>query len=201
VSLQGSISQWLDQVKEGDSLAAQELWQRYYHRLVGLARKKLKDTPRRVADEEDVVVSAFDSFYRGAAQGRFPQLQDRDDLWQVLVMITARKAANQMKRDFRQKRGGGQVRGESFFLAGLSEDERAGIDQVVGAEPTPEFAEQVTEQCEELLDRLNDATLRNVAVWKLEGYTNNEIAQRLQCKTRTVERKLRMIRELWSHEY
>jgi RNA polymerase sigma factor (sigma-70 family) len=199
MSSQGSITQWLDQVKDGDSLAAQQIWERYFHRLVGLARKKLKDTPRRVADEEDVVIMAFESFCRGVEDGRFPRLEDRDDLWQVLVMITARKAANQMKHDFRQKRGGGNIRGESVFLADASDEDRAGIDQVVGTDPTPEFAGQVTEQCQDLLDRLDDDTLREVALWKLEGYTNDEIAERLGCITRTVERKLRIIRELWSH--
>jgi DNA-directed RNA polymerase specialized sigma24 family protein len=194
-----SITHWLDQVKQGDSLAAQQLWQQYFHRLVRLARKKLKDAPRRVADEEDVVLSAFDSFCRGAEQGRFPQLDDRDDLWQVLVMITARKATNQRKHDRRQKRGGGLVRGESVFVTGQSDPDWAGIDQVVGAEPTPEFASQVGEECQELLDRLNDSTLQNVALWKLEGCTNDEIAGRLECKIRTVERKLQLIRQLWSH--
>ena len=65
----GSITQWLEQVKQGDSLAVQTVWNRYYHRLIGLARKKLQDTPRRVADEDDVVAAAFDSFLRGVAEG------------------------------------------------------------------------------------------------------------------------------------
>ena len=195
---QGSITQWLEQVKAGDSLGAQKLWERYYQRLVGLARKKLKDIPRRATDEEDVVLTAFDSFFRGAEQGRFPKLEDRDDLWQVLVMITARKAVNQLKHELRQKRGGGQVRGESIFAGNASDEAQLGIDQIVGNEPTFEFAGKVTQQCEELLDQLDDETLRNVALWKLEGFTNDEIAGKLDCKTRTVERKLRVIRELWA---
>lgn len=198
MSTEGSITQWLDQLRDGDSEAVQQIWERYYRRLVGMARKKLRDTPRRVADEEDVAVDAFDSFFRGAEAGRFPKLNDREDLWQVLVMITARKAANQLKHDFRQKRGGGRVRGESVFLAGFSDDERAGIDQVVGQEPTPEFAGQVGSQCEELLQRLDDETLVKIALAKLDGYTNDEIAAQLDVRTRTVERKLRTIREIWS---
>lgn len=193
---EGSITRWIEQVKDGDAAAANDLWQRYYRRLVGLARKKLRQAPRRVADEEDVVLEAFDSFYRGAEKGRFPKLDDRDDLWQVLVMITARKAANQLKRQARQKRGGGQVGGESVFRQG--DDESWGIDQVVGSEPTPEFAAHVTAQCRELIELLDDPTLRVVALSKLEGYTNEEIAAALDCKVRTVERKLQMIRRVWS---
>lgn len=194
----GSITQWLELVRQGDSQAVQEIWNRYYQRLIGLARTKLKGSPRRVADEDDVVTVAFDSFLRGAAAGRFPRLDDRDDLWQVLVMLTARKAVNQVKHEQRQKRGGGHVRGESALKNEDASDSLAGIDQVVGSEPTPEFAADVTEQVEDLLARLDDETLQGVAIAKMEGYTNDEIAERIGVKTRTIERKLRIIREIWS---
>lgn len=200
MTAEGSITQWLDQIKDGEDAAVQRIWERYYRRLVGMARKKLQDTPRRVSDEEDVVVDAFASFCRGAEAGRFPKLNDRQDLWQVLVMITARKAINQIKHDFRQKRGGGQVRGESVFLGGMSDEDRAGIDQIVGQEPTPEFAAQVSGQCEELLQQLGDQTLVSIALAKLEGYSNDEIAAQLDVRTRTIERKLRTIREIWATE-
>src|ERR1043165_1882401 len=85
----GSITRWIGQLKAGDPVAAQLLWERYFRRLVGLARKKLDGAPRRMADEEDVALSAFDSFCRGAEHGRFPRLEDRDDLWRLLVVITA----------------------------------------------------------------------------------------------------------------
>jgi len=195
---QGSITRWLVDIREGDSLAASTLWKAYYERLVRLARQKLGSMPRRVHDEEDVVLGAFDSFVRGAQEGRFPQLADRDDLWQVLVMLTARKAANQVKHDRRQKRGGGAVRGESVFM--FNDEERAGIDAIVGSEPTPEFAGDITEECRRLFDLLNDETLRTVAQHKMEGCTNEEIAAKLGVKTRTIERKLALIREIWTEE-
>jgi len=197
---QGSITQWVLDLRGGQTGAAQGLWERYYQRLVGLARKKLRDSPRRVADEDDVVVNAFQSFCAGAVEGRFPRLDDRQDLWQILVVLTARKAADQLKHHLRQKRGGGMVRGDSAFIDHLNGDERAAIDQVVGGEPTPEFAAQVTEECTRLLDALNDDTLRTVAVAKMEGYSNDDIAARLGVKTRTVERKLNLIREIWSQQ-
>ncbi|MDX1948408.1 MAG: ECF-type sigma factor [Pirellulaceae bacterium] len=197
---QGSITQWIGDLRDGRSAAAGKLWERYFGRLVGLARKKLRDTPRRMADEEDVVVNAFQSFCAGAAEGRFPKLGDRDDLWQVLVVLTARKAADQMKHQFRQKRGGGVVRGESVFIEKMNGEERALIDQVVGSEPTPEFAAQLTEECGRLLDLLNDETLRAVAIARMEGYSNDEIAAKMGVKTRTIERKLNLIRELWSQQ-
>ncbi len=195
---QGSITRWLVDIREGGSLAATHLWKVYYERLVRLAKQKLGSTPKRVQAEEDVVLGAFDSFCRGAQAGRFPQLADRDDLWQVLVMLTARKASNQVKHDRRQKRGGGNVRGESVFQ--YNAEERAGIDAIVGSEPTPEFAGDITEECRRLFDLLGDVTLRTVAQHKMEGCTNDEIAEKLGVKTRTIERKLQLIREIWTSE-
>src|SRR6516162_5737990 len=94
---EGSITYWLHQLQAGDQEAAQELWNRYFQRLVGLARSKLRGAPRRVADEEDVALSAFDSFCRHAEQGRFPDLADRDGLWRLLVVMTSRKSAHLLR--------------------------------------------------------------------------------------------------------
>lgn len=198
MSEEGSITCWISKLRTGDALAASELWQRFYERLVRTARQKLRDASRRTADEEDVVIDAFDSFCRGVQLGRFPKLNDRDDLWQVLIMLTDRKAANQRNFHRRQKRGGGHVRGESAFFT--PEGAANGIDQIVGAEPTPEFTGEVCEEVRRLLDLLDDPTLQTVAVAKLEGFQNAEIAERLQVQVRTVERKLRSIREIWSGE-
>jgi len=197
----GSVTRWIGPLKAGEPAAAEELWGRYFGRLVRLARKKLGGARRRAADEEDVALSAFDSFCRGARRGRFPRLSDRDNLWPLLVLITARKAIDLAQREGRRKRGGGAVRGESA-LAGRPEASSpgAGLDQFIGREPTPEFAAQVSEECRRLFDRLGDAELRTVALRKLEGHTNAEIAAELGCVVGTVERKLRVIRTLWEKE-
>ena len=142
-------------------------------------------------------MDTFDSFCRGAAAGRFPRLDARDDLWALLVTITVRKASDQVRRERRQKRGGGRVRGEQE-LARASPDDGFGLDEVVGREPSPELAAMVAEQYLHLLERLPDEALRRIATWKLEGYSNEEIAARLGCGRRTVERKLGVIRSIWS---
>jgi DNA-directed RNA polymerase specialized sigma24 family protein len=196
-----SITAWIDQFKGGDAAAAQKLWESYFLRLVGLARKKLQGTPRRAADEEDVALSAFDSFCRGASQGRFPHLLDRDNLWHLLVVITARKALQLRRHEQRQKRGGGTVRGDSAFHVGPeAAAEESGIEQIIGSEPTPAFAAQMTEEYQQLLAQLAEPALRSIAVWKMEGYSNEEIAAKLGCVPRTVERKLGLIRTLWGQE-
>jgi DNA-directed RNA polymerase specialized sigma24 family protein len=191
------VTHWIGQLKAGEHAAAQPLFERYFGQMVRLARARLRGLPGRAADEEDVALSAFASFCEGAQQGKFPQLQDSDNLWPLLVVLTARKALNRTNHERRQKRGGGRVQGESAWAGA---EEGRGIEQVVGTEPTPEFAAQVAEECERLLSRLEDSTLRDVALWKMAGYSNDEIAVKLGCVARTVERKLRAIRALWTDE-
>jgi DNA-directed RNA polymerase specialized sigma24 family protein len=189
VPADGSISRWLGPLQVGDPAAAEELWQRYFPRLVELARARLRSAPRRVADEEDVALSAFDSFCRAAGRGRFPQLQDRDGLWHLLVVITARKAARLQRDQMRKKRGG----------TSPSPTEE-GLDQILSREPTPEFAAQVAEECERLLKALDDPELEAVALGRMEGRTVEEIATDLGYATRSIKRKLQMIRDIWGRE-
>ncbi|MFO0841904.1 MAG: ECF-type sigma factor [Gemmataceae bacterium] len=189
----GSVTALVERLKAGDHDAARVLWQRYYPRLVALARRRLQGGARRVADEEDAALSAFDSFCRRAERGQFPDLKDREGLWALLVVLTARKVADQVKHDGRDKRGGGQVRGDSALHGGEGE---AGLDGLAGDDPTPEEAALLAEEVETLLGRLLDPVVRQVAVYKLEGYSNAEIASRQGCSVPTVERRLAIIRRL-----
>ena len=192
------VTQWIAQLADGDEAAAERIWSGYFDRLLRVARDKLRSSRRRAADEEDVVLSAFNSFYRGLRAGRFPQLDDRRDLWKLLVTLTARKAVNQLRREHTQKRGEGRVRGESaLHVASTSQDDLGGIGAVLGREPSPEFAVQMADECEALLDRLDDDRLRRTALLKLEGYTTAEIARALDCAESTVDRRLARIRRKW----
>ena len=192
----GSVTALLERIRGGDHAAVEVLWQRYYPRLVGLARKKLRGSPRIAADEEDAALNAFDSFCRRAEQGHFPDIKDRDGLWALLVVLTARKVADLLKHDGRAKRGGGQVRGDSAIAPGPEDSHPVGFDGLHGDDPTPEEAALLAEEVESLLARLPDTGFRQVAVWKLEGFTNGEIAERLGCSVPTVERRLAVIRRL-----
>lgn len=194
-----SVSQWIEKLKAGDERAAERLWQAYFRRLTGLAYQKLRATPRRVADEEDVVVSAFASFVRRAQQNQFPDLHDRNDLWHLIVKITERKAIDQVRAQRRKKRGGGKVLGESAFFGDGTWSDHEGIDQARGPEPTAEHAAMLTEAVQRLLGLL-DEELRSVALMKLEGFNNAEIAARIARSTPTVERRLRLIRATWHGE-
>jgi DNA-directed RNA polymerase specialized sigma24 family protein len=198
MSSSGSVTAWIDQLRDGDRAAAQQLWEGYFQRLVRLARRKLRGVPRGMAAEEDAALSAFDSFCRGAEQGRFPKLSDRDDLRRLLLVITERKAIDLVIHEKAQNRGKGLVIHEGS-MAGDSSD-TAAFDQLPAPEPTPEQAAQVAEQCRRLLDALGDEMLRAVTIAGMEGYTNKEIAQRINRSVPAVERKLNRIRKTWAKE-
>ena len=197
-NLDESVTLWIEGLKEGNEQSAQQLWERYFSQLVQIAGSKLPRSLRRDFDEEDVAASAFHAVCQGARDGRFPQLQDRGNLWSILVVITARKAINRVRSAMTQKRGGGDVRGESVFLGPSAASQgQEGIHQVIGREPTAEFAAEVAEQCQRLLAMLPDEKMQKLARLKLEGYTNQEAARELDCGYRTIERRLGLIRRIW----
>jgi DNA-directed RNA polymerase specialized sigma24 family protein len=193
VSTDGSITRLIARIKEGDRAASQRIWDEYFQRLVALARSRLRSTPCRAADEEDVALSAFDSFFRRAERGQFPCLDDRDDLWQLLFVLTARKAIDLARLEGRVSRGASRVRA-------LTDLDGLDLDVALGREPTPELAAQAADEYRRLLDALGDDGLREVARRKMEGDSNAEIARRLGVIEKTVERKLRRIRKIWVRE-
>lgn len=193
---QGSVTRWITQLRAGDQAAADPLWHRYFERLVAVARARLLRAPRRAADEEDVALSAFHSFCRAAERGRFPKLDDREDVWRLLVTFTTRKAAHLLRDGGRLKRAGRAGCG----CAGRADNDGVDLELIAADEPSPDFVAEMAEECRRLLARLDDETLRSVVVWKMEGYTNEEIAGKLSCVPRTVERKLRLIRAIWESE-
>ena len=197
---EGSVTHWLRLLQAGDHSAARPLWERYFQLLVARARASLRGAPCRAADEEDVALGAFDSFCRDAEKGRFPNLDDRHDLWRLLVLLTAGKVARLVRGEFRQKRGGGRVRSEADLVGAGAAKGASMLEQVVGQEPTPEFAAHLAEECQQLLDKLGSDELRSIAVWKMEGYTVDEVAGKLGRSSRTVARKLQLIRGLWREE-
>jgi DNA-directed RNA polymerase specialized sigma24 family protein len=202
---QGSVTRWIGALfAEGDrDEAAQALWERYYVRLVALAAQRLRAAPRQMADEEDAALAAFDSFCQGAAAGRYPRLGGREDLWRLLVVITGRKVLDQVAHERARRRDRRRLLDEARLEHAGPDPRvpRAGaLAQIVGREPSPEFAGQVAEQCRNLLARLESPGLRDVAVLKMEGYRNEEIARRMSCSVRAVERKLNLIRKTWQRD-
>jgi DNA-directed RNA polymerase specialized sigma24 family protein len=180
-------------------VAARLVWGRYFQELLALARKHLSARVRRREDEEDVLQSMYDSFCVRQRRGDF-DLANRDELWSLLVQITLRKARNAANRHLQGKR---DVRREDADLPHQEGDDPSLslLDQIDSDGPTPAEAALLNEALERRIQSLGDPVLRQIALWKLEGYTNEEIAGKLESTVRTVERKLERIRAYWGRAY
>jgi DNA-directed RNA polymerase specialized sigma24 family protein len=195
---EGEITRWIRSIEAGDQDAATALWQYCFPRLLSYSRKKLPGHLRRVLDEEDVALSAFKSFCIGAAQGRLGDIKGRDELWRLLYCISARKANGYVRNQTRQKRGGGLVAGESTFKLKSHPDGQNGIDQVADPSASPATLVQFANDCQRLFEMLQDDMLQTIAILRIEGYSVDEIASRVGCAKRSVERRLQLIRKIWS---
>jgi DNA-directed RNA polymerase specialized sigma24 family protein len=189
-----SVTRLIEGLRGQDPHAAEQIWRRYFERLLPLARAKIGGLPHRAMDEEDVLVSVFDRFFRAAKEHRFARLNDRDDLWQILLMLTERKVADQYRAAGAEKRGGEAVRQE------LPRDADS-LGELAAREPGPEFVASFNENLARALHRLGEQTTREVALLRMEGFENREIAARLAISLSSVERKLRVIREVWREEF
>jgi RNA polymerase sigma factor (sigma-70 family) len=196
----GSVTRLVQDLRSDNetvrSAAAQLIWGRYFRALLELARENLDRRVRRREDEEDVLQSMFKSFCLRQHRGEF-ELTDRDALWKLLVLITLRKACNVAHR---HRRGVRDVRRE--HAASSAADDESGcprwaLEQMEATAPSPAEAAMLNEALECRLQALSDPELRQIAVWKLEGWTNAEIGERLGYVERTVERKLGRIRSKW----
>ena len=179
---------------EADS-AAQKLWERYFERLARRVDRKF--LPGGDGDGQDVALSVLVSFFRGASAGRFPQLADPHTLWPLLVVMAARKVYDRVEKRETKKRGGGWTNVGAEAL-----------EQVMGRTPSPELSAELDDECRRRLDALDEVDtahprqderlhLRQIALWKLEGYTSAEIAARLECDETTVALRLGLIRRRW----
>ena len=183
----GSVTHWIDGLRAGDSLAAQELWNRYFRSLVAVAQSRLREFSGD-ASGEDVALSAMKSVMLGVRIDRFPDLADRTELWPLLVTVTARKSIDQVRRQTARKRNPAAV------------EPLSDLRRIVGNEPTPQFAIELADELERLVLSVGDPTLRQIAQRKLEGCTNEDIADELGVSTRTVIRKLKRVRQEWEHD-
>jgi DNA-directed RNA polymerase specialized sigma24 family protein len=178
-----SITRLIRAVQDGSSSAVRPLLATYFDRLVQLASKRLQNLPGLTGYEEDLALRSFHSVYQRLRDPARPlDLAGRDDLWRLLATRTISRAID-------------LIRGHKPWETAKDE-----FEQLLTREPTPEEAVATADECRRLLDLLDGPELRQIALWKVEGYTNEEIATQLDCVPRTVERKVRRIRLLWKHE-
>jgi len=189
-----SVTMMLSKLKGGDDLAAQLIWDKFFGRVRGLAKNKLGAISKRTGDEEDIALSAINALYIGAKDGRFQKLENRDDLWQILCMITSRKAASAWRKQSSRKEVG-----ESIISGGKFNENGLGIEHIASAVPDDAYVDSLSETSRELLEGLEER-LREVALLKLQGYKNQEIADKIGRSIKSVERYLATIREEWNSE-
>jgi DNA-directed RNA polymerase specialized sigma24 family protein len=194
-----SITELLPALMDGESMAVQVVWDRFFANLCRVAHKRLASGRVGGGDEEDAAAIAFASVCRRLKQGDFPDVSNRDELWRLLVTVVERKACTMLRAEARQKRGGGKVLGESVFR-GLDPSKPMGIQTVAGAEPSPDFVVEMADTMNQLFEPLDEQS-RQIAVLKLEGYRNDEIARKLGRSLATIERKLKLIRATWSARF
>jgi len=180
-----------------DEEACHDLWDAVYDRLAILARQRLTAQNRRVADEEDVALSAVKSFIRAAEAGRLAAVQNRDELWRVLITIMIRKSNALQDHLKAHKRGNGLTRGDSA-LAHSDNDYTPGFDQIADPGHPDRFVDELMGECRERMETLPDSTLRSIALKRMEGYEIPEIAAQLKLSVPTIQRKLARIRGLWA---
>ena len=184
----------ISKLRSGDEEAARQLWDRFFAQLITLTRSRLQNSSRAMSDEEDIVLSAMKSFCIGMRNGRFPELSNRESLWRLLLTITLRKIADKQNYDRRSKRDVEKQQLNSSRDA----DQNADVNEFISREPNPEIAAECAEQISRLLESLENEDLKKVAIMKMEGYTNIEVANDIKCSLTSIERKLRTIRSIWS---
>ncbi len=184
----GSITRLIPDLLQGDEIAIEELWRKYVSRMEGLARPLMAPLPAGAGDEQDVAQSAFHAFCEAVANGQARRLDSRDELWRLLATISRNKATDRVRRELRDRRGGG---------AGAASD---GLEHLAIDEASPSEVAQLQEAMDELfaaLDASGDPKLKLIATMRLEGAETQEIADRLGCTARTVQRKLHILERLW----
>ena len=198
--MSNSVSQLIANLQKGDADAAQCLWDRYFEELVKFARERLGATPRQTKDEEDIALSVFDSFCRGAKAGRLAGLKDRHELWWTLLAITRRKVVDQFRGNNRQAHGLIITKPATDVKADPKTGEKFDLNLILDETPGPDLLLQLDEEWQRLLSLLRDDTLRRIACWRIEGYSILEIAAKLHVLPRSVGRKLSLIRSTWTGE-
>ncbi|MDR2757294.1 MAG: hypothetical protein LBC20_16470 [Planctomycetaceae bacterium] len=195
----------LDGIQNQNKDSFEQFWNLHFSQLTALARRKMSQVNKRVSDEEDIAISAIHSFYTGLAEQRFHTIQGNNELWKILATIVCRKISKQQRGQFTQKRGSGLIRGESIFVAGPAatadnKNKQSGFGNVAGNTAQPYFEIEFLDTCEKLYNILDDETMRNIARLIMEGFTIDEIAEELGCVRRTIERKLKKIRDKWQQQ-
>ncbi len=193
MSSESSVSSWLGELRSGQAEAVQALWDRFFTRLSDVAQRRLSHISTRIVEGEDVAASVLASIWGAAVDGRLSKVQNVDELWWLLLAATRWRCVDQVRKANALKHGGGR------FISSIHENPEAAYELLVSAEPDPQYIVGFEEELERLLGIL-DPLQRQITVLRLEGYSLPEIAERINISLSSIQRKMKLIRELWACE-
>lgn len=182
-----SFAALMERLKAGENAAAAEVFERFAGRLVGLARRSLDGRLAQKVDPEDVVQSAYKSFFLGQRDKDW-EFGGWDGLWGMLTLITVRKCAQRAEFYRAEKR---DVRRELPPAADDAPDDSFALDR----EPRPEEAAALVETVEGLFRATDDADERAVLELSLQGYSAAEVSDKLGRAERSVRRLRERVRK------
>lgn len=190
-----SVTEWINQLRNGETEACEKLWIHYLARLTSMISRRLGTQNNGVSDEEDVLIDTCEVCFRKIEQGEYPDIQSRDDYWKLLTKIAENKSIDQIRRS---KKGIDKHRIDPVATSGYADGLQENfVDMAVGCEPTPEFAAMVADESRYQLSRL-EPKLAEVVRLRMMGFKIKEIAEEIQRSVPTVERYLRLVKEIWS---
>jgi DNA-directed RNA polymerase specialized sigma24 family protein len=186
----GSVSNWLKEIKSGDVDAVEAIWKRYYQRVVAFAIQRMKINPDCAVDGEDIAQLTMHRFCLNASSGQYPNLDDRQQLWDLLVVCTLNRIRKHLRDCNRIKRSGLNRVVFKFKRSEALEDLQA-----------PEGPTIMADMVQSWLDRLDreDPTgqLKQIAIWSMEDISGSEIARIIKKRKSLVLQQIRLIRILW----
>ncbi len=180
---ENSVTLWIHALRRGDHASAEKLFSLYFSRLTSFAQRRMSSVSRATYDEEDAAISTFRVLFQKLSEGEYAELDDREALWHLIVKIATRKVNRRVEYESAAKRAHGKT--------------QCHIEDAKIVDPT---VPQIGLESERLLRMLGDCSLEQVAIWKLEGFTNDEIASKLNRTRRTVQRMLNLVRDIWQEE-
>jgi RNA polymerase sigma factor (sigma-70 family) len=189
-NIEESISAWIDGAKRGEQeQATTGIYDVYFNRLTRIAQRKLSHIRNTLKDGEDLAIEALASVIRRLDGGLLNETHDRLDLWRILLRIVHCKFVDYIKRETAQKRGGTAIN--------IAQNQEGMIESLVSRDFTHEDEVILNDEIESLVSKLNDQQ-SEVLFMRMEGQTNQEIAEKLDVSTRSVERKVALIRDKWA---
>jgi DNA-directed RNA polymerase specialized sigma24 family protein len=185
----GSITGWLQQLQRGDHESAARIWKRFYPRLVQLASQKMRHSVDHSEDGEDAAHSALHKVLRCITAGKYADLNNRTELWNMLFVATMNRVRSHYRRQQSQKNPVTATEGLDSQTGGMEDFS------------SPETETQLADLLEFLMRRLDDedpsGELRTVAALHLDQHSASDIARILRRRKTVILQKIRLIRIIW----